>query len=144
MSGRYDHLSREDLLGLLERRDAARKLGLVWERDELDHDAALNNDFVLLHLDETLSIGAAPFDNFLIEGDNFDALRYLQIAYKGRVKCIYIDPPYNTGNKDFIYNDAFVEKDDSYRHSKWLEYMFRRLSCAAAWKKDPLSGVIGA
>ena len=120
MSGRYDHLSREDLLGLLERRDAARKLGLVWERDELDHDAALNNDFVLLHLDETLSIGAAPFDNFLIEGDNFDALRYLQIAYKGRVKCIYIDPPYNT-------HSAFEHYDDSLEHSQWLAMIYPRL-----------------
>lgn len=130
MAGRYDHLSRDDLVALMERRDAARKLGLVWERDELQHDAALNDDFVLLNFDGQLSIGAAPFENFLIEGDNFDALRYLQIAYKGRVKCIYIDPPYNTGNKDFIYNDAFVDKDDAYRHSKWLEYMFRRLSLA--------------
>ncbi|MGA0602962.1 site-specific DNA-methyltransferase [Caulobacter sp. KR2-114] len=130
MTGRYDHLGREELIALMERRDASRKLGLVWERDELEHDAALNDDFVLLHLDQDLSIGAAPFENFLIEGDNFDALRYLQIAYKGRVKCIYIDPPYNTGNKDFLYNDAFVDKEDAYRHSKWLEYMFRRLSLA--------------
>lgn len=130
MSGRYNHLSREDLIALMERRDASRKLGLVWERDELEHDAALNDDFVLLHLDKDLSVGAAPFENFLIEGDNFDALRYLQIAYKGRVKCIYIDPPYNTGNRDFIYNDAFVDRDDAYRHSKWLEYMYRRLVLA--------------
>jgi adenine-specific DNA-methyltransferase len=46
------------------------------------------------------------------------------------VKCIYIDPPYNTGNRDFIYNDSFIDKDDSYRHSKWLEFMFRRLELA--------------
>jgi adenine-specific DNA-methyltransferase len=66
----------------------------------------------------------------VIEGDNFDALRYLRMTHAGKVKCIYIDPPYNTGNKDFIYNDSFVDKDDLYRHSKWLEYMYRRLEIA--------------
>ena len=68
--------------------------------------------------------------NLIIEGDNFDALRYLRMTHAGRVKCIYIDPPYNTGNRDFIYNDRFVDKDDSYRHSKWLEFMYRRLELA--------------
>jgi adenine-specific DNA-methyltransferase len=48
----------------------------------------------------------------------------------GRVKCIYIDPPYNTGNKDFVYNDRFVDKEDLWRHSKWCEFMFQRLTLA--------------
>lgn len=113
---------------------------MVWERDEIEHEKSLNDDFVVLDFDPALSIGQPPFDNMLIEGDNFDALRYLHIAYKGRVKCIYIDPPYNTGNKDFVYNDTFLEKDDGYHHSKWLEFMYRRLLLA----KDLLSedGVI--
>ena len=115
---------------MLLKRDATRKLGLVWERDEIEHENLLNDDFVTLELDSSLSVGQPPFENILIEGDNFDALRYLHIAYKGRVKCIYIDPPYNTGNKDFIFNDTFVEKDDGYRHSKWLEFMYRRLLLA--------------
>ncbi|NOS98779.1 MAG: site-specific DNA-methyltransferase [Methylotenera sp.] len=102
----------------------------MWERNEIEHERALNDDFIALELDTGLSIGQAPFENLLIEGDNFDALRYLHIAYKGRVKCIYIDPPYNTGNKDFVFNDTFVEKDDGYRHSKWLEFMYRRLLLA--------------
>lgn len=127
---KYDHLSQQELIALLHKRDATRKLGLVWERDDLEHEKALNDDFVVLELDETLSVGQPPFQNVLIEGDNFDALRYLHIAYKGRVKCIYIDPPYNTGNKDFLYNDNFVEKDEAYRHSKWVEFMYRRLLLA--------------
>ncbi|MFT4434155.1 site-specific DNA-methyltransferase [Caballeronia sp. 15715] len=130
MAASYDHLTKEDLISLLKRRDATRKLGLVWERDEIEHERSLNDDFVTLELDLARSVGEAPFDNLLIEGDNFDALRYLHIAYRGRVKCIYIDPPYNTGNKDFVFNDTFVEKDDGYRHSKWLEFMFRRLLLA--------------
>jgi len=130
MAKKYDHLSREDLIALHQKRDASRKLGLVWERDEIEHEAALNDDFVALDLDEALSVGDGPHQNLIIEGDNFDALRYLNIAYKGRVKCIYIDPPYNTGNKDFVYNDRYVDKDDRYRHSKWLEFMYRRLVLA--------------
>ncbi|WP_024647225.1 site-specific DNA-methyltransferase [Pseudomonas syringae] len=127
---RYSHLSREELIGLLLKKDATQKLGLVWERDEIEHEKSLNDDFVVLELDEALSVGQAPFENVLVEADNFDALRYLHIAYKGKVKCIYIDPPYNTGNRDFLYNDSFVDKEDSYRHSKWLEFMYRRLLLA--------------
>ena len=128
--GAYDHLSKEELIALVEKRQAERKLGLVWERNEIEHDQALAEGFVALELDETLSAGAAPHRNLIIEGDNFDALRYLQLAYKGKVKCIYIDPPYNTGNKDFIYNDRFLGSDDAYRHSKWLEFLHWRLLLA--------------
>ncbi|WP_237762964.1 site-specific DNA-methyltransferase [Paenibacillus sp. A3] len=140
MIDRYSHLSKDQLIDLLIKRDANRKLGLVWERDEIEHEKALNTDFVLLEHDEKLSIGTTPFENFVIEGDNFDALRYLTTAYKNSIKCIYIDPPYNTGNKDFIYNDRFIDQNDSYRHSTWLEYIYRRLLLA----KDVLTsdGVI--
>lgn len=127
---KYSHLSQEELINLLERRDAELKLGLNWERNSNEHESALNDDFIALDLDTALSFGASPYDNLLIEGDNFDALRYLKRTYTGRVKCIYIDPPYNTGNKDFIYNDNYVDKDDNFKHSKWLEYMYRRLSLA--------------
>ena len=102
----------------------------MWERDEIEYERALNDDFVTLELDTSLSVGQPPYSNVLVEGDNFDALRYLHIAYKGRVKCIYIDPPYNLGGDDFIYNDNFVDKDDAYRHSMWLEFMYRRLLLA--------------
>lgn len=102
----------------------------MWERDEIDHDLSVNNDFVALDWDADLSCGDGPQDNLIIEGDNFDALRYLRMTHAGRVKCIYIDPPYNTGNRDFIYNDHFIDKEDNYRHSKWLEFMFRRLELA--------------
>ena len=128
--GAFDHLIKEELIALLEKRQAERKLGLVWERNEIEHDQALADGFVAMELDEGLSVGAAPHRNLIIEGDNFDALRFLQLAYKGKVKCIYIDPPYNTGNKDFIYNDRFLGSDDAYRHSKWLEFLYWRLLLA--------------
>lgn len=127
---KYDHLSREDILSILVKRDSERKLGLVWERDQIEYERALNKDFVALDLVDELSIGDTPYQNLLIEGDNFDALRYLSIAYRGKVKCICIDPPYNTGNKDFIYNDKYIDKEDAWMHSKWLESLYQRLLLA--------------
>ncbi|MCE9608146.1 MAG: site-specific DNA-methyltransferase [Planctomycetia bacterium] len=131
---KYDDLGKEDLIRLLEARDRrdATRFGLVWEANEIERDKALNQDFVALDLDRTLSCPAdAPaWKNLIIEGDNFDALRYLRMTFAGRVKCIYIDPPYNTGNKDFVYNDHYVDKEDLWRHSKWCEFMFQRLTLA--------------
>ncbi|MGN6519088.1 MAG: site-specific DNA-methyltransferase, partial [Dokdonella sp.] len=118
------------MIRLLQRRDAERQLGLVWERDEIEADRALNDDFVALELDPSLSHGDAPWDNLIIEGDNFDALRYLRMTHTGKIRCIYIDPPYNTGNRDFVYNDRFVDKSHRFRHSLWLEFMYRRLALA--------------
>jgi adenine-specific DNA-methyltransferase len=130
MADNYDDYSREQLLRLLRERDRRPRFGLVWERDEIDHDLSVNGDFVALDRDAALSCGDGPQENLIVEGDNFDALRYLRMTHAGRVKCIYIDPPYNTGNRDFIYNDRFVDKDDAWRHSKWLEFMYRRLELA--------------
>lgn len=93
MPSQYDHLDRDALIRLLQRRDAERQLGLVWERDEIEADAAVNDDYVALSLDTGLSHGAAPWPNLIIEGDNFDALRALRMTHRGAIRCIYIDPP---------------------------------------------------
>lgn len=66
----------------------------------------------------------------LIEADNYHALQLLEYLYAGKVDCIYIDPPYNTGAKDWKYNNDYVDGADSYRHSKWLSFMQRRLQLA--------------
>lgn len=126
----YSTLTKEELIDLLKRRDTQTPLGIVWERNEIDHEKALNDDFVALTVHPELSTGEAPWSNLLIEGDNFDALRYLRMTFNGKVKVICIDPPYNTGNKDFIYNDKFLDKDDRFKHSVWLEFMYRRLRLA--------------
>lgn len=136
----YENLDRDTLIRLLQRRDAERQLGLVWERDDIEADRALNDDYVALDLDPALSHGAAPWDNLIIEGDNFDALRALRVSHKGAIRCIYIDPPYNTGNRDFVYNDRFVDKTHRFRHSLWLEFMYRRLTLAKELLAD--DGVI--
>ena len=130
MADNYDDYSREELIRELRLRDRRPRFGLVWERKEIEHEKAINDDFVTLAFDTELSCGEAPYQNLIVEGDNFDALRYLRMTHAGKVKCIYIDPPYNTGNRDFIYNDRYVDKEDGYRHSKWLEFMYRRLQLA--------------
>ena len=66
----------------------------------------------------------------LIEADNYHALQLLKYMYAGKVDCIYIDPPYNTGAKDWKYNNRFVDSSDAYPHSKWLSFMKRRLALA--------------
>ena len=66
----------------------------------------------------------------LIEADNYHALQFLEYIYAGKVDCIYIDPPYNTGAKDWKYNNNYVDDNDAYRHSKWLSMMQKRLAIA--------------
>ena len=91
-------------------------------------------------LNSSLStLNSAP-NHIIIEGDNLHAITTLTFTHEGKIDIIYIDPPYNTGNKDFIYNDKFVDKEDSYRHSKWLSFMHKRLKIAKRLLKD--TGVI--
>ena len=66
----------------------------------------------------------------LIEADNYHALQLLEYLYAGKVDCIYIDPPYNTGARDWKYNNDYVDGADTYRHSKWLSMMEKRLKLA--------------
>ena len=132
LSQKYQDLGKEELIGLLKARDLrdAQRFGLIWEANEIEREKAINNDFVSVQLDPALSVGVSPWKNLLIEGDNFDALRFLRMAFSGRIRCIYIDPPYNTGNRDFVYNDRFVDKEDLWRHSRWAEFMYQRLVLA--------------
>ncbi len=73
--------------------------------------------------------GDRPFHT-LIEADNYHALQLLEYLYAGQVDCIYIDPPYNTGAKDWKYNNNYVDSNDSWRHSKWLTFIDKRLKLA--------------
>jgi adenine-specific DNA-methyltransferase len=129
-----DLLTEAELRNLLTLYMTQQKLGLYWERNQIEHDKALNNDSVFLRLAEEngkpLSVGDAPYRNLIIEGDNFDALRCLRATHTNKIGVIYIDPPYNTGNKDWVYNDRYVNKDDRYKASMWLEFLYRRLMLA--------------
>lgn len=90
---------------------------------------------------DDLSLNGDKFDgNMLLEGDNYVWLKVLEQTHRGKIDVIYIDPPYNTGNKDFVYNDTFVGNDDYFRHSKWLGFMDKRLRIARDMLSD--AGII--
>lgn len=121
---------RSALLGLLRE---SKTFGLVWEDKPEDVEERLRNELpVLIEDTEKALIEAGPDapNHILIEGDNLEALTTLAYTHAGKIDVIYIDPPYNTGNKDFIYNDSYVDSEDSYRHSKWLSFISRRLRIA--------------
>lgn len=118
------------LLGLLHEQ---KKYGLIWEDKPEDVEQKLEDELpILKEVKERAIISDDPSapNHILIEGDNFHALTALTYTHQGKIDVIYIDPPYNTGNKDFIYNDSFVDKEDGYRHSKWLSFMSKRLKIA--------------
>ena len=81
-------------------------------------------------LDEVCNAPGSDLWHILIEADNYHALQLLEYLYAGQVDCIYIDPPYNSGAKDWKYNNDYVDNNDTYRHSKWLSMMKKRLEIA--------------
>lgn len=105
----------------------ARRYELVYEEHREAADDRLLSHLPVLTEEKALAIRREGTMNFLLEGDNLDALQILQKTHRGRVDVVYIDPPYNTGNQDFLYDDRYVGEDDQFRHSKWLSFMQRRL-----------------
>lgn len=117
-------------LSELEKDVGAKKYGLVFEEHREEIDEVLSTHTPVLTEDGSLFIDNGGQMNFLIEGDNLASLQLLEKTHKGKIDVIYIDPPYNTGNRDFIYDDAFVDKTDLFSHSKWLSFIERRLRLA--------------
>lgn len=131
---------RSNLIGLLRQH---KKYGLVWEDKPEDVEERLRESLpVLREVKDKAILSDEPDapNHILIEGDNLEALTALSYTHEGKIDVIYIDPPYNTGNKDFVYNDSFVDTEDSYRHSKWLSFMNKRLKIAKKLLSD--KGVI--
>ncbi|MCH4017310.1 MAG: site-specific DNA-methyltransferase [Prevotella sp.] len=123
---------KSTLLGLLQMR---KRYGLVWEDKPEDVEKELEEKLpVFTEVKERALINDTKDlhnpNHILIEGDNLHALTALSYTHAGKIDVIYIDPPYNTGNKDFVYNDKFVDSEDTYRHSKWLSFMSKRLKIA--------------
>ena len=122
-----------ELRRLLVEHLTSQKVGLYWESDSIARDLALNADVVLPRVQP--DYGSAPsslgyHQNLIIEGDNFDSLRLLRTTHTGKIRVIYIDPPYNTGSNDWVYNDRYVGKKDRWKHSQWLEFLYQRLKLA--------------
>lgn len=119
----------EEIISLLQ----TKKYGLVWEEHaEIVEEEMKRKIPVFVENTEKKIVGSSDEKeyNFLLEGDNLHSLKLLEKTHAGKIDVIYIDPPYNTGNKDFIYNDKFVDKTDGYTHSKWLSFMSKRLEIA--------------
>lgn len=130
----------QPFLNDIQRHAADKKFGLVWEDHPEDIERLLNEKMPLFTEVENrrISSGDNYTNNMLIEGDNLESLIALRNISK-KVDVIYIDPPYNTGN-EFVYNDKIVNKEDSWRHSKWLSFMEKRLKVARDLMND--DGVI--
>ena len=140
---RIDGLTNDEKSALIELLRKQKKYGLVWEDKPEDVEERLREELPVLIEDTGKAIISEDADapnHILIEGDNLEALTALAYTHEGKIDVIYIDPPYNTGNKDFVYNDQFVDKEDSYRHSKWLSFMSKRLRIAKQLLSD--KGVI--
>ena len=117
-------------LSEIEKEIKGKKYGLIFEEHREEIDEVLSTHKPVLTEDTSLFIDNGGHMNFLIEGDNLASLRLLEKTHKGKIDLIYIDPPYNTKNKDFIYDDAFVDSVDSFRHSKWISFILPRLKIA--------------
>ena len=136
-------LTNEEKSSLMALLNEDKTYGLVWEDSPEEVEENLRSHIPVLHevTERALTDGGADAPNhILIEGDNLDALTALSYTHEGKIDVIYIDPPYNTGNEDFVYNDKYVNTEDSYRHSKWLSFMSRRLYIAKRLLSD--KGVI--
>lgn len=129
----------EEIVRLLQ----SKKYGLVWEEHaEIVEEEMKTKIPVFVEVVDKKIAGNPDSHNynFLLEGDNLHSLHLLKKTHSGMIDVIYIDPPYNTGNKDFIYNDSFIDKTDGYRHSKWMSFISKRLEIARELLSD--TGVI--
>lgn len=135
---KYNDYTKEELIKhmeTLEKQLKSNKFGLYWDKNIEKEEALkqLGENVPMLVQNDELSIledKDSNLSHLLIEGDNLHALSALEMLNnnsEGLVDVIYIDPPYNTGRQDFIYNDKFVDKEDGYKHSKWLNFMEPRL-----------------
>lgn len=132
-------LSNDEKSALIELLKTHKKYGLVWEDKPEEVEERLRDELpVLTEVKERAIISDAPDapNHILIEGDNLEALTALSYTHSGKIDVIYIDPPYNTGKKDFKYNDSYVDAEDSFRHSKWLSFMNKRLTLAKSLLSD--------
>jgi len=130
----YTDYTREQLLAELKKLNKRKKYGLVWEeektKEKFESDAEGKLPVLVEDKKKEIKTDANKPTNILIEGDNYHALSVLNYTHARSIDVIYIDPPYNTGARDWKYNNDYVEKEDAYRHSKWLSFMNNRLSLA--------------
>jgi len=128
----YENWSKRELVAEIEALQKRKKYGLLWEETPEDVVERCKTELPVLSELKAREVRGDPKlpSNILIEGDNYHALSVLNYTHKGKVDVIYIDPPYNTGAKDWKYNNAYVDANDKWRHSKWISMMNHRLRVA--------------
>lgn len=138
MSKDYSQLNKEELLKVIENIESRKKYGLIWDDKPEDVAERIKIELPVLRDVKKLDIRISETDpvNILIEGDNYHALSALNFTHAGEIDLIYIDPPYNTGAKDWKYNNDYVDGNDPWRHSKWVSMMHKRLILAKRLLKE--------
>ena len=126
----YNVLKIDEIEAVCENRSTHEQI--TFQKDEIVAVAEFGEPIypTLKLLDSIENASKSDLWHTLIEADNYHALQLLEYLYAGKVDCIYIDPPYNTGAKDWKYNNDYVDSSDVYRHSKWLSFMEKRLKLA--------------
>ena len=129
------HSDDDSLIAInrIEKELTSKKYGLIWEEHQEQVDEKLETHIPVFSEAPEYELTEDEYNesfNFLLEGDNLYSLKFLEKTHKNKLDVIYIDPPYNTGNRDFIYNDEFVGKEDSFRNSTWLSFLSKRLRIA--------------
>ncbi len=134
----YSNFDKKELIEEIKKLEKRKKYGLVWEDKPEKVAEMCKEKLPVLEEDKKREIVADKEKNYniLIEGDNYHALSVLNYTHKGKIDVIYIDPPFNTGAKDWKYNNNFVDINDTYRHSKWLSMMEKRLRLAKNLLKE--------
>lgn len=136
----YTKFSKKELISELIEMKKRKKYGLVWDQERELEDVVAKCKKELPILKEvkgrTIQNNPKKPTHILIEGDNYHALSVLNFTHQHSIDVIYIDPPYNTGAKDWKYNNNYVDNNDMYRHSKWLSMMNNRLTIAKNLLKD--------
>lgn len=130
----YSQLEKEDLIKIIKKLESRKKYGLIWDEEKVKEQFEKDAEGALPVLKEVKSKDIIDKNggpvNILIEGDNYHALSVLNFTHQGKIDVIYIDPPYNTGARDWRYNNDYVDKNDTWRHSKWVSFMNKRLLLA--------------
>ena len=129
----YYDWSKSDLIKEIKKLEKRKKHGLIWDEErtkEIFEEELQKKLPVLKDVTKNEIKDKSKPNNILIEGDNYHSLSVLNYTHKGKIDVIYIDPPYNTGSNTWKYNNNFVDKNDRFRHSKWLSFMNKRLRLA--------------
>ncbi|WP_295088112.1 site-specific DNA-methyltransferase [Ruminococcus sp.] len=120
-------------IGQIMKELTSKKYGLVWEEHEEETDVKMKSlipVFTEVPNREIKTVENSDQFHFLLEGDNLHSLILLEKTHRGKIDVIYIDPPYNRGKEDFVYDDAYIVEEDGFKHSKWLSFMSKRLEIA--------------